>query len=77
MGVMVERDKVEDLNKMNPASANAQVGTHLDELTAAYNDLAAKYDALLAKLDADSGVGDTDYESGLGTATTVTAIADR
>lgn len=47
-----------DLNKMNPAAANAKLGDLLDEL-------AAKHNALLAKLDADTGVASTDYAATL------------
>lgn len=44
------------LNRMNPASADAKLGDVLA-------DLIAKHNALLAKLDADAGVTDTTYSS--------------
>ncbi len=42
------------LNRMNPAAADAKLGDVLA-------DLIAKHNALLAKLDADVGVTDTNY----------------
>lgn len=48
----------DELNRMNPAAANAKLG---DVLT----DLVAKHNALLAKLDLDAGVTDTNYTAQL------------
>lgn len=42
------------LNRSNPAAADAQLGTHLKELTDNFN-------ALLAKLDGDTGVAATNH----------------
>lgn len=58
------------LNRMNPASADAKVGDVLADLIAGYNALVIKYNALCAKLDADAGVTDTTYVSLVGASTT-------
>lgn len=44
----------DQLNRMNPAAADARLGDLLD-------DLIKKHNALLAKLDLDAGVTDTNY----------------
>ena len=44
------------LNRMNPAAADAMLGDLLKELI-------DKHNALLAKLDADGGVTDTNYSA--------------
>ncbi len=46
------------LNRMNPAAADAKLGDVL-------NDLITKFNAALAKLDADTGVTDTNYAARL------------
>ncbi len=51
-------DHTDRLNRMNPPSHDASVGTALSEAITNFN-------ALLAKLDADAGVTDTDYASTL------------
>lgn len=58
-------DKVDQLNRCMPVAKRVALGSTLQEMITAYNDLATKYNALLAKLDADAGVNDADYESTL------------
>jgi hypothetical protein len=54
-------DKQDILNRSMPAAFKVQLGSTLDEVITAYNDLATKHNTLLAKLDADAGVTGTDY----------------
>lgn len=49
------------LNRMNPAAADAKLGDLLNEII-------TKHNALLAKLDADAGVTDTNYVATLAVA---------
>lgn len=49
------------LNRMNPAAADAKLGDLLNEII-------TKQNALLAKLDADAGVTDTNYAATLAVA---------
>lgn len=58
---LAHRSLKADLDSMNPAAANAKLGSVVQELITAYNDLATKHNALLAKLDADAGITDTNY----------------
>ena len=55
----------DQLNRMNPASAHASLGSVVYDLINAHNDLRAKYEALLAHVD-------TANVAGLGTANTAT-----
>ena len=67
-------NKQDILNRSMPAAYKVKLGSTLDELIAAHNDLATKYNATLAKLDLDGTVTDTNYAA-LG-AVTSTALKD-
>ena len=54
-------DRTDALNRAMPVNADLQLGTAINEIIAAYNDLRARYVALLAKMDLDAGITDTDY----------------
>lgn len=58
MSATVNRDLENMLNRMTPAAAYAKMGTMLNEMIKAHNDL-------LTKLDADTGVASTDYAATL------------
>jgi hypothetical protein len=70
----MSENKQDILNRSMPAAYKVKLGSTLDEIIAAYNDLATKYNATLAKLDLDTGVAGTDYAA-LG-AVTSTALKD-
>lgn len=54
MSATVNRNLEDMLNRMTPAAAYAKLGTMLNEMVKAHNDL-------LTKLDADTSVASTDY----------------
>jgi hypothetical protein len=56
MGINTAGSVKDQLNRMNPAAADAKLGDVL-------NDLITKFNAVLVKLDADAGVTDTNYSS--------------
>lgn len=60
---------IAQLDKMNPASRDAKLGTKLDQLITAHNSLQASYNILVAKLNADAGVTDTNYAASPASAT--------
>jgi hypothetical protein len=71
-------NKQDILNRSMPAAFKVKLGSTLDEVIAAYNNLATKHNTLLAKLDADTGVADTNYSATQSaTSTALKALNDR
>jgi hypothetical protein len=74
---MTTNNVARTLDRSNPAAARAKLGSTLNDLIAAHNDLATKYNALLAKLDGDTGVASTDYVATVGPAESVEVLGSR
>lgn len=65
------------LDHMNPAANQAQLGSTLQDVIAAFNDLRAKYVALLAKLDTASVASGTNAAQCSPTVSALVALGSR